>query len=145
MPTLELYLLLSPPLSIYLSLTHVRLRYGWQWLPECLTDDCHAKNCKLTLSLSFSCVVGDQNGRFLEFLGNKFYYKSSPNVLWLFGQLWNPLLFKSNCWCYILGNFWKNLGYFLFQHLVTLLEVVWKKNKCEREFPSSLFFQRETI
>ena len=97
---------------------------------------------------SIQCNEGisvTQIGRFLEFLGNKFYYKSSPNVLWLFGQLWNPLLFKSNCWCYILGNFWKNLGYFLFQHLVTLLEVVWKKNKCEREFPSSLFFQRETI
>ena len=28
--------------------------------------------------------------------------------------------FRSNWLCYFLGNFWKNLGYFLFQHLVTL-------------------------
>ena len=32
----------------------------------------------------------DQIGRFLEFV-----YKSIPNVWWLFGQLWNPLFFKS--------------------------------------------------
>ena len=56
----------------------------------------------------------------LGIFGNKFNYKSSPNVLGLFGQLWKPLLFKSNWWCYFLGNFRKNLGYFLFQHLVTL-------------------------
>ena len=35
-------------------------------------------------------------GDFLEFLGNKFYYKSSPNFGWRLGQLWKALLFKSN-------------------------------------------------
>ena len=34
--------------------------------------------------------------------------------------MWKPSLFKSNWWGYFLGNFWKNLGIFLFQHLVTL-------------------------
>ena len=63
----------------------------------------------------------DQIGRFLEFHGNKFYNKCSPNVWWLLGQLWKPSLFKSKWWDYILGNFWKNLDYFLFQHLVTLI------------------------
>ena len=33
----------------------------------------------------------DQIGQFLEFLGNRFNYKSKPNVLWLFEQLWKPL------------------------------------------------------
>ena len=33
-----------------------------------------------------------------------------------FGQLWKTSLFKSN-WC---GNFCRNFGYFLFQHLATL-------------------------
>ena len=69
---------------------------------------------------ALSYVWCDQIGRFLEILGHKLYNKSSPNVWWLFGQLWNPLLFKSNWKRYILGNFWKNLGYFLCQHLVTL-------------------------
>ena len=36
----------------------------------------------------------DQIGRFLEFLGNKFRYKSNPNVWWLLGQLWKPLIFQ---------------------------------------------------
>ena len=65
--------------------------------------------------LSVQC---DQIGRFLEFLDHEFYYKSRPNVWWLFGQLRNPSLFKSNWLRYILGNFLKNLGYFLFQNLV---------------------------
>ena len=49
----------------------------------------------------------EQIGQFLEFLCNKFHYKSSLNVWWLFGQLWKALLFKSN-W----ATFEKNLGYF---------------------------------
>ena len=57
----------------------------------------------------------------LEFLGNKFYYKSSPNVWWLFKQLWKPSLFKSIWRGYFLGNSRKNLGFFSFQHLVTLV------------------------
>ena len=41
-------------------------------------------------------------------IGNKLYYKSIPNICWLFGQFGKPSLFKSS-WC---GYFWKNLGYF---------------------------------
>ena len=62
-----------------------------------------------------------QCDKVLAFLGNKFYYWCGQNVWWLFGQWWKTLLFKSNWRGYILGNFWKNLGYFLFQHLVTLV------------------------
>ena len=68
------------------------------------------------------CGLGDQCdqiGQFLEFLCNKFYYKSSPTDWWLFGQLWKALLLKSNWRSYFWGNFWNNLGYFTFQHLVT--------------------------
>ena len=54
----------------------------------------------------------DQIRRFLELIDNKFYYKCSPNVWWLFGQLWKPSHFKSNCWGYFLGNFRGKIGLF---------------------------------
>ena len=60
----------------------------------------------------------DQIGWFFGILGNNFFCKSSPNVWILFGQLWNPSLFKVNLMGYFLGNVCKNLGYFLFQHWV---------------------------
>ena len=62
----------------------------------------------------------DQIGRFLKNLGDKISYKSSPNDWKLFVQLKKNLLFCKNYCCYFLGNFWKHLGYFLLQHLVTL-------------------------
>ena len=83
--------------------------------------------------LSVQC---DQIGRFLEFLDHEFYYKSRPNVWWLFGQLQNPSLFKSNWLRYILGNFWKNLGYFLFQHLV--IDVIKNGNLSSIVFDKSI-------
>ena len=52
----------------------------------------------------------DHIGRFLEFLGKKINHKSSSNVLWPFGQLWKPSLFKINWWGYFLANVWKILG-----------------------------------
>ena len=56
----------------------------------------------------------DQMGRFLEFLGNKLDFKSSPNVcvktIAIYVKLVR-LLFRQLS---------ENLGYFLFQHLVTL-------------------------
>ena len=56
----------------------------------------------------FPCLQCDQK---LKLLGNKFDYKSSPNVWWRFGQLWKPLLFKSNRRVYLLfGQLLKNLG-----------------------------------
>ena len=41
--------------------------------------------------------------------------------VWLFKQLWKPSLFKSIWRGYFLGNSRKNLGFFSFQHLVTLV------------------------
>ena len=53
-------------------------------------------------------------------LGDKFSYKRSPNVCWLVGLFWKHPFSLIN-WCsYFLGNFWKFLGYFIFQRLVTL-------------------------
>ena len=61
--------------------------------------------------IEFSIFIQcDQIGQFFEFLGNWLYYKSSPNVWWLFGQLWKALLFNSNWLHYFLGNFWKKIG-----------------------------------
>ena len=63
----------------------------------------------------------DQNGWFLKVLGDKFCSKSRPNDGPLFGHFWKTSFFCKNCRCYCLGNFWKHLGYFLLQHLVTLV------------------------
>ena len=58
-------------------------------------------------------------GDFANFLVTNFITK----VAQMFGdflQLWKPSLFKWNWSGYFWGNFWKNLGYFLFHHLVAL-------------------------
>ena len=47
----------------------------------------------------------------------KISYTSGPNVCWLFRQFWKHLLSCINFW----GNFWKILGYFIFQNLFTLV------------------------
>ena len=62
----------------------------------------------------YSLTQWDQIGRFLEFHGNKFYYKNSPNVWWLFWQVWKPLLFKTNWWGYFWATFGKTWAHFYF-------------------------------
>ena len=52
----------------------------------------------------------------MEPLGNTFSSKSSPNVWWHLGHLSQPDVVT------FLGNFFRNLGNFLFQHLVTHTE-----------------------
>ena len=47
--------------------------------------------------------------------------KNSSNAKWIFGLKWKATLFMLNYCSYFLGNFWKKLGYFLIQHLVTLV------------------------
>ena len=64
----------------------------------------------------------DQIWRFLKVFGDRFSYKSSSNVCWIFGLFWKHPFSSINCCIYLLGNFWKLLGYFIFQHLVTLEE-----------------------
>ena len=62
----------------------------------------------------------EQSVLFMTGLGNKFYYKSSQNIVNLFGWLEN-WRFLNKIYCgYIFGNFWTKLGNFLLQHLVTL-------------------------
>ena len=55
----------------------------------------------------------DQSGQFLKSLGWQFPSKSSQNLWWL----------GKNYHGSFLGNFWKNLGNSLFQHLVTMFEI----------------------
>ena len=62
----------------------------------------------------------DQMGRFLKVLSQNISSKSSPNYLQLFGLSWKTSLL--NLCCYFLGKFYKHLGHFLLQHLVTLIE-----------------------
>ena len=52
-----------------------------------------------------------------ESLGDKYSNKQSPNTFW---AILKSLLFRINYCGYFLGNFWENLGNFLFQHLVTM-------------------------
>ena len=49
----------------------------------------------------------------------KISYKSSPKILWSFGLFSNKSL---NMLWPLFDNFWKHIGYFSFQYLVTLVE-----------------------
>ena len=50
----------------------------------------------------------------------KKFSQSCPNAWWLFGLFWKTSLFKLKIVWIFLENFYENLGYFWFQHLVTL-------------------------
>ena len=55
-------------------------------------------------------------------LGNKFSFKSSPYISWLFGLFWKPLLLSVNS----SGHFLGKLGYFLhkfWSHCSSLLSI----------------------
>ena len=62
----------------------------------------------------------DQIGWFRIVFGKKLCYKSSPNVLWMFGLFSNKSLLEKTCFGYFIGNFWKQFGYISFPHLVTV-------------------------
>ena len=69
--------------------------------------------------LGICCDQCDQIGRFLQVLGNKLSHKSSPNKLVTFGLFLIMLLLWKSVWK-LFGQFWVELGNFLFHHLVTL-------------------------
>ena len=79
----------------------------------------------------------DQIGLFLKVLGDKIRNKGSLGDWQLLGQGWKTSLFVQNCCCYFLGNFRKHLGYFLLQHLVTLINL-WRTTW-------ALFFPRTKV
>ena len=58
-------------------------------------------------------------GDFGNFLATKFITKIAQ-MLSDFWAVVKSITFRLNWLGYFLGNFWKNLGYFLIQHLVTL-------------------------
>ena len=61
----------------------------------------------------------DQIVHFLMFLVKNFLTKVAQMIGNILGNFKTSLLYK-NCCCYFLGIFWKHLGYFLLQLLVTL-------------------------
>ena len=71
----------------------------------------------------------DQIGQFLKSLGDKFSLKSSQNLWKLFGLQWKASYCSENYRGSFWGKFWKILGYFLFQHMVTLARHVSPKCK----------------
>ena len=54
---------------------------------------------------------------------DKFSYKRSPNIWWHRGLFYNTLLLKKKLLWLLFRHVWKYLGYFFFQHLVTLVLV----------------------
>ena len=59
-------------------------------------------------------------GDFFKVHGDKFSYKSGPIVKQIFGNLKKHSFLDKHCFDNFFGNFWKHLGNFLLQHLVTL-------------------------
>ena len=62
---------------------------------------------------AFTSRQCDQIGRFFKVLGIMVSIKSSPDTWCIFGLWWKAKLFMLNYSSYFLGNFRKNLGYFL--------------------------------
>ena len=58
---------------------------------------------------------------FWKSLGDIFSLKISQKWWLLFGLKWEASFFSKNYRGSFLGDFWTNLGYFLLQHLVTLV------------------------
>ena len=73
----------------------------------------------------------DQIGRFSKVLGEIFCFKSSPNAQWLLGSLDKRPFSDKNRFGNIFRNFWKYVGYFWFQHLVTLATILNKHQLVE--------------
>ena len=71
----------------------------------------------------------DQIGRFLKELGDKFFYKSSPNNSRLSGQFWKTSLLSKNCLVTTIGqllfdfNIWSHWYQLSFMDLHNLLKV----------------------
>ena len=70
--------------------------------------------------VSWPIVQCDQIGRFLNVLGDKYSFKSCPNVWRLLGLFRKRHFVNTNCFRYFLSNLRRIFGYFLDQHLVTL-------------------------
>ena len=58
---------------------------------------------------------------FLKDNGNNFSCKKCPTIWRFLGYFETCRVLNKNCFRYSNYNFWRNLVYFLFQHLVTLL------------------------
>ena len=63
----------------------------------------------------------DQIGGFFKVLGDKYSFKTSPNLYWIFGYFEN-ITFQVTLLRPLFCNFWKYMDYFLFQNLVTLCQ-----------------------
>ena len=77
-----------------------------------------SSSTKFYISIDGQC---DQIRRFLKVPTKTFVFKGSPNVQWRFGQFWKASIFKKKLLWLLFGQFMDFWGYFLFQHLVTLI------------------------
>ena len=68
--------------------------------------------------VTFSVI---RSGDFLNFRETKIFTKVAKMIGNFLGYFEKTSLFCNHCCIYFLGNFWENLGYFLLQHLVTLV------------------------
>ena len=77
----------------YLSFLTENLLCHWEIKPGLVATMLGAQE-GVGLLRSLSYYLCDQIGRFLKFIGYKFSYKCSPNILLLFGQFTEMSLFK---------------------------------------------------
>ena len=81
----------------------------------------------LISNVSLSFKQSDKIGQFLKFFATKFLAKEAQMMANFLGNFEKPHSYEKNCIGYFLGNFWNKLGYFLLQHLVTLvLKFCWQ-------------------
>ena len=69
----------------------------------------------------FTVLQCDQIGQLLKGLGYKSAYEVRPIIGNVFGLFLENGPFRQNLLWLLFLTFWTKLGYFLFQHLVTLL------------------------
>ena len=73
------------------------------------------------MCFDMSYLQCDLIGWFLKALGNKYSFKSGPNVWRLFGLFKKHHFLSKHCFGYFLTNLWWKFGYFLVQNLVHCL------------------------
>lgn len=70
------------------------------------------------------CGQCDLIGRFFEFVGNTFSYKSRPNITVTFWAILNNTAIMKNIIWLLFGQYLEKFGNFLLHHLVTLTVAV---------------------
>ena len=69
-----------------------------QSLARAVSDDRNLTFYKKTIATILRCPAVWPDWRYFKVLGDKFSYKSSPNLCWLFGLLWKHLFYTQTAY-----------------------------------------------